>query len=170
MTPHKTNADLSRLFLPHEASAKNFRPLVAGRPILARQPRPCVWRVHDPHSKGSGVLGLANRDAITDCVHRLLASRGPPAPITGLSSQGTDYGGKQIEHLGEIVPRLHRIGGIANAGSRGALGEMRAFEATAKALGSRSQVSKSARGAAGLTPRASHWKIRSAARSTGMRR
>jgi hypothetical protein len=34
--------------------AKNFTPLVAGRPILARQPRPGVWQVHDPHSKGSG--------------------------------------------------------------------------------------------------------------------
>jgi ABC-type uncharacterized transport system substrate-binding protein len=69
----------------------------------------------------------------------------PDGTITGFSSQGTDYGGKQIELLGEIVPRLHRIGVIANAGSPGALGEMRAFEATAKALGSRSQVSKSAR-------------------------
>ena len=59
----------------------------------------------------------------------------PDGTITGLSSQGTDYGGKQIELLGEIVPRLHRIGVIANAESPGALGEMRAFEATAKALG-----------------------------------
>jgi hypothetical protein len=40
----------------------------------------------------------------------------PDGTITGLSSQGTDYGGKQIELLGEIVPRLHRIGVIANAG------------------------------------------------------
>jgi hypothetical protein len=50
----------------------------------------------------------------------------------GLSSQGTDYRGKQIELLVEIVARLHRIGVVANAGSPGALGEMRAFEATAK--------------------------------------
>jgi hypothetical protein len=32
-----------------------------------------------------------------------------------LSSQGTDYGGKQIELLGEIVPRLHRIGSSPTA-------------------------------------------------------
>jgi ABC-type uncharacterized transport system substrate-binding protein len=58
----------------------------------------------------------------------------PDGTITGLSPLGTDYGGKQIELLGEIVPRLRRIGVIANAGSPGALREMRAFEATSKAL------------------------------------
>jgi hypothetical protein len=35
---------------------------------------------------------------------------------------------------------------------------------------SMSQMHSQSRGAAGLTPRASHWKIRSAAPSTGMRR
>jgi putative tryptophan/tyrosine transport system substrate-binding protein len=59
----------------------------------------------------------------------------PGGMITGLSSQGADYGGKQIELLREIVPHLHYIGVIANAGSPGPLSEMHAFEATARTLG-----------------------------------
>jgi hypothetical protein len=60
-------------------------------------------------------------------VPRLLASRGPAAPSLTCRPRAPDYGGKQIELLGEIVTRLHRIGFIPNAGSPGALGEMRAF-------------------------------------------
>jgi putative ABC transport system substrate-binding protein len=59
----------------------------------------------------------------------------PGGTITGLSSQGPDYGGKQIDLLREIVPNLHHVGVIANAASPGALAEMRGFETAAKALG-----------------------------------
>jgi putative tryptophan/tyrosine transport system substrate-binding protein len=59
----------------------------------------------------------------------------PGGNVTGLSSQGTDYAGKQIELLREIVPSLHRLGVIANADSLGAMAEMRGFETTAKTLG-----------------------------------
>jgi putative tryptophan/tyrosine transport system substrate-binding protein len=59
----------------------------------------------------------------------------PGGMITGLSSQGADYGGKQIDLLREIAPNLRRIGVIAYAGSPGALAEMRGFEAAAKAQG-----------------------------------
>ena len=59
----------------------------------------------------------------------------PGGTITGLSSQGTDYAGKQIELLREIVPDLRRLGVIVNAGSPGAMAEMRAFATTARTLG-----------------------------------
>jgi putative tryptophan/tyrosine transport system substrate-binding protein len=59
----------------------------------------------------------------------------PGGTITGLSSQGADYGGKQIELLREVVSNLRRLGVIANAGSPGALAEMHGFEAAANALG-----------------------------------
>jgi putative tryptophan/tyrosine transport system substrate-binding protein len=59
----------------------------------------------------------------------------PGGTITGLSSQGTDYAGKQIDLLREIVPRLRRLGVLANADSAGALAEMRAFATTARTLG-----------------------------------
>jgi putative tryptophan/tyrosine transport system substrate-binding protein len=59
----------------------------------------------------------------------------PGGTVTGLSSQGPDYGGKQIDLLREVVPNLHRVGVIVNAASPGALAEMRGFEAAAKAQG-----------------------------------
>jgi putative ABC transport system substrate-binding protein len=59
----------------------------------------------------------------------------PGGTITGLSSQGAEYGSKQIELLREVVPRLRRIGVVVNGGNPGSLGEMRAFEATARRLG-----------------------------------
>jgi putative tryptophan/tyrosine transport system substrate-binding protein len=57
----------------------------------------------------------------------------PGGMITGLSSQGADYGGKQIDLLREIAPNLRRLGVIAYAGSPGALAEMRGFATAAKA-------------------------------------
>lgn len=59
----------------------------------------------------------------------------PGGLITGLSSQGPDYGGKQIDLLREIVPSLRRLGIIVFADSSGALSEMRGFEAATKAQG-----------------------------------
>jgi putative tryptophan/tyrosine transport system substrate-binding protein len=59
----------------------------------------------------------------------------PGGSITGLSTQGPEYGGKQIELLREIVPKLRRLAVIANAAAPGALAEMRGFEAAAKTLG-----------------------------------
>src|SRR5260370_7232816 len=56
----------------------------------------------------------------------------PGGNITGLASQGTDYAGKQIDLLREMVPSLHRLGVIFNAGSVGATAEMRTFDATAR--------------------------------------
>ena len=59
----------------------------------------------------------------------------PGGTITGLSSQSTDYAGKQIELLRDLVPGLHHLAVIANGGSPGAMAEMRAFAATARSLG-----------------------------------
>jgi putative ABC transport system substrate-binding protein len=58
----------------------------------------------------------------------------PGGNITGLASQGTDYAGKQIDLLREMVPSLRRLGVIANTGSVGATAEMHAFEDTARKL------------------------------------
>jgi hypothetical protein len=69
----------------------------------------------------------------------------PDGTITGLSSQGTDYGGKQIELLGEIVPACIALGSSPTPEVPARSAKCARFEATAKALGSRSQVSKSAR-------------------------
>jgi hypothetical protein len=46
----------------------------------------------------------------------------PGGIITGSSSQGTDYGGEQIELFGQIDARLHCIEVIAN--NPGALGKI----------------------------------------------
>jgi hypothetical protein len=46
----------------------------------------------------------------------------PGGIITGSSSQGTDYGGEQIELFGQIDARLHCIEVIAN--NLGALGKI----------------------------------------------
>jgi putative ABC transport system substrate-binding protein len=59
----------------------------------------------------------------------------PGGMITGSSSQGADYSGKQIELLREMIPALRRIGVMANAGTSGAVAEMRAFEAAVRMLG-----------------------------------
>jgi putative ABC transport system substrate-binding protein len=59
----------------------------------------------------------------------------PGGTITGLSSEGADYGGKQVDLLREIVPGLRRVGVIANSGSPGAVSEMHAFEAAARTQG-----------------------------------
>lgn len=59
----------------------------------------------------------------------------PGGLITGLATQGPEYGGKQIELLREIIPNLRRLAVIANAAAPGALSEMRGFESAAKALG-----------------------------------
>jgi putative tryptophan/tyrosine transport system substrate-binding protein len=59
----------------------------------------------------------------------------PGGNITGLSSQGTDYAGKQIDLLRSIVPGLHHLAVMANVDSPGATAEMHAFATTAQALG-----------------------------------
>src|SRR5262245_1263234 len=59
----------------------------------------------------------------------------PGGTITGLSAQSTEFSGKQIELLSEVIPGLRRLGAVASAVSPGALAEMRAFATTARNLG-----------------------------------
>src|SRR5262249_54295574 len=58
----------------------------------------------------------------------------PGGNVTGLATQGTDYVGKQIDLLRELVPGLRRLGAIVNSGSTGAMVEARAFEEAARKL------------------------------------
>ena len=53
----QTNTKLSRLFLPRETPLK-ISGCWCAVGILARQSRPCVWQLHDPHSKESCVVGV----------------------------------------------------------------------------------------------------------------
>jgi putative tryptophan/tyrosine transport system substrate-binding protein len=59
----------------------------------------------------------------------------PGGTITGLSSQGPDYAGKQIDLLRELVPGLRRLGVLVNSASVGAVAEMQGFATTARTLG-----------------------------------
>jgi putative ABC transport system substrate-binding protein len=59
----------------------------------------------------------------------------PGGNITGMSIQQTDTAGKRIELLREAVPRLARLGVMANTGAPGAVLEMREVVATARGLG-----------------------------------
>jgi putative tryptophan/tyrosine transport system substrate-binding protein len=89
---------------------------------------------HAPHvhrrARGGGRIkhDLAARGLVASLAR-------PGGTITGSSSQGADYSGKQIELLREMIPSLRRIGIMANAGTPGASEEMRAFEAAAHMLG-----------------------------------
>ncbi len=59
----------------------------------------------------------------------------PGGNITGMSIQQTDTAGKRIELLREAVPRLAKLAVMANAGSPGAMLEMREVVTTARGLG-----------------------------------
>jgi putative ABC transport system substrate-binding protein len=59
----------------------------------------------------------------------------PGGNITGLSLQQTDYAGKRLEILREVVPGLRRLAIMANVGSPGAMLEMAEVRATARTLG-----------------------------------
>jgi len=59
----------------------------------------------------------------------------PGGNVTGLSLQAANLAGKRIEILREIVPELHRLAIIFNAGNAQPVLEMRETEAAALALG-----------------------------------
>ena len=59
----------------------------------------------------------------------------PGGNVTGLSLQAANLAGKRIEILREIVPQLHRLAIIFNAGNAQPVLEMRETEAAALALG-----------------------------------
>ena len=59
----------------------------------------------------------------------------PGGNITGMSNQATDLAAKRIELLREIVPHLHRLAVLANAGYPAAALEKSEVEAAARTLG-----------------------------------
>jgi putative ABC transport system substrate-binding protein len=59
----------------------------------------------------------------------------PGGNITGLSAQSTDYVGKQLDLLREIVPAIRRLAVLANADSPGAMLEMGQVQVVARTLG-----------------------------------
>jgi putative ABC transport system substrate-binding protein len=66
----------------------------------------------------------------------LVASLARPGNnVTGLSIQSSDLAGKQVELLREVVPSLHRLAILANAGSPISLQHMREAQAAAGTLG-----------------------------------
>ena len=59
----------------------------------------------------------------------------PGGNVTGLSSQGSDLAGKQLELLREVVPALRRLAILANFASSYPLLETREVQAAARTLG-----------------------------------
>jgi putative tryptophan/tyrosine transport system substrate-binding protein len=59
----------------------------------------------------------------------------PGGNVTGLSTQQTDFAGKRVELLHEIVPGLRRLATITNVGAPQAVLELREVEAAARTLG-----------------------------------
>jgi putative ABC transport system substrate-binding protein len=59
----------------------------------------------------------------------------PGGNVTGLSNLSADLAGKRLELLREVVPRLHRLAILLDAGYPGAVREMGEVQAAARALG-----------------------------------
>ena len=59
----------------------------------------------------------------------------PGGNVTGLSLQASDLAGKRLERLREIVPSLHHLAIVFNAGYPSAVAEMREVEAAARSFG-----------------------------------
>ena len=78
------------------------------------------------------VLGVAS-DPVGDGLVMSLAR--PGGNVTGLSVQSIDLAGKRLGLLREVLPSLHRVAILANAGYPGAVLEMGKAEATARTLG-----------------------------------
>jgi ABC-type uncharacterized transport system substrate-binding protein len=59
----------------------------------------------------------------------------PGGNVTGLSLQQSDTGGKRLQFLREVVPKLGRLAIMANVGAPGAVLEMREVQVAARRLG-----------------------------------
>ena len=59
----------------------------------------------------------------------------PGGNVTSLSTQSADLAGKRFEFLREVVPALHRLAILADAGHRDSVAEMEEMEAIARRLG-----------------------------------
>jgi putative ABC transport system substrate-binding protein len=78
------------------------------------------------------VFAVANDPLGTGLVSSLAR---PGGNVTGLSNQTSDLGAKRLELLHEVVPSLHTLAIIANAGYPAAAREMDEIQETARTLG-----------------------------------
>lgn len=78
------------------------------------------------------VFALASDPLGAGMVESLLR---PGGNVTGLSLQATDIADKRLGLLRRVLPGLHRMAIMANAGYYGAMSEMFVVEATARRLG-----------------------------------
>ena len=59
----------------------------------------------------------------------------PEGNVTGMSIQSNETSSKRLEILREVIPELHRLAVMGNAGYAGAVDEMRQVQTSARALG-----------------------------------
>ena len=86
--------------------------------------------------KATSVIPIVFAVAVDPVGGGLVASLARPGgSVTGLSVQQTDLVGKRLELLREIVPRLHRLAVMADAGYPEAMLEAANAEATARTIG-----------------------------------
>ena len=86
--------------------------------------------------RASSVIPIVFAAAPDPVGNGLVASLARPGGnVTGLSTQGTDLAGEQLEVLREFVPGLSRLGILANADNPASLGEMGEVQAAARMLG-----------------------------------
>ena len=78
------------------------------------------------------VFAVANDPLGTGLVASLAR---PGGNVTGLSNQASDLGAKRLELLREVVPSLHTVAIMANAGYPAAALEMVGIQTTARTLG-----------------------------------
>lgn len=64
----------------------------------------------------------------------------PGGNLTGVAGTGPELSGKQVELIKEVVPRLTRLGVLANPANAGITGVLRETEIAAKSLGVRAHV------------------------------
>jgi putative tryptophan/tyrosine transport system substrate-binding protein len=94
---------------------------------------------------GSAVAAVKQATTITPIVFAiavdpvgggLVASLARPGGnVTGLSGQQSDLVGKRIEFLHEVIPKLHRLAYLADAGYRESVSEAEDVSAAARTLG-----------------------------------
>jgi putative ABC transport system substrate-binding protein len=86
--------------------------------------------------RATAVIPIVFAVAIDPVGSGLVASLAKPGGnVTGLSLQATHLAGKRLELLGEVLPRLHRLAIIFNAGNDQTVLEMSETQTAARTLG-----------------------------------
>jgi putative ABC transport system substrate-binding protein len=86
--------------------------------------------------RATGVIPIVFATANDPIGTGLVASLARPGGnVTGLANQMSDTSGKKLDILREVVPGLHRLAIMANAGNPASLLDMSEAQATARSLG-----------------------------------